>query len=240
MNPTAPSAPVIRKVTLGGLKKKEEAKPAGKSYPQIPDSDGTISKLAADIRREKEQYEALEGSIKAKGQELKSRVVPFFYATNAGRQEIPSSVRCAIRKRHDLPEDPAEHDAYEAKMEKDPTADQETGAILVTFVNKYPPADESTVEQAIGEANAALYFRQKFALEIDGDKIPADQAGELIQELQTLFTKYGCPDALSASEKIVPVETFHKVRHTALSKEQNAALEMFLPAQTQLKTKNIK
>ena len=84
------------------------------------------------------------------------------------------------------------------------------------------------------------HFRQSFEVKIKGDSIPGEKAQDLMNELQTLFAKYNCTDALELKEGIKPVEQFHASRHTALTVEQNLAIEQVCPIVAMVKTKGRK
>jgi hypothetical protein len=80
----------------------------------------------------------------------------------------------------------------------------------------------------LGE-QTSKFFRQAFTLEIDGDKLPTESAQELLNQLQQLFAQYHAADALKVKEGIKPVPDFHTLRHSALSPEQNLALNQLCP-----------
>jgi hypothetical protein len=92
----------------------------------------------------------------------------------------------------------------------------------------------------LGEDRTAQFFRQSFELKIDGDKIPADSAEALIDAIQTLFAQYNASDALTAKAVIKPTPDFHTARHTALSVDENLAVEMICPIVAMVKTKGRK
>jgi len=52
-----------------------------------------------------------------------------------------------------------------------------------------------------------------------------------------LFARYHASEALQVKEGIKPVPDFHSVRHTALSPEQNLAINQLCPIISMLKTK---
>jgi hypothetical protein len=248
---TAPAAPAaapkgVKRVSLTGIKSKAAAAPASKSYPVLPDPNHEVTKLAHAIRTDQEMFDALEGGLKVNKAELRTLASPFYFRTNRGKAEIPSSVLCHIT--------PELLDAEGKVIGHEPA----TSAVLVTFTNKYGAADEEAVKEIIGEELVERFFRQKFELKIDGDLLPAGPAldehgqpvldegvpvaavSQLLAELGALFEKYEASAALTQSEKIVPVSEFHTARHTALTPEQNAALELVVPCQAMIKTKNVK
>jgi hypothetical protein len=81
------------------------------------------------------------------------------------------------------------------------------------------------------------FFRQAFTLEINGDKLPAEQTQALLDELQALFAKFQASEALKVKEGIKPVPDFHTLRHTALSPEQNLAVDQVCPITAMVKAK---
>ena len=211
---TAPAPSTgIKKINLGGISFKTEKKT--REYPVIPDPSGDVAKLASDIISESQEFEALEGSLKLKKAELRALSQQFFFQHLYGKHEIPSSV--------------------EAKGMK---PDEK---VLVTFSSRYSTlSDETPVIEAIGHERTAQFFRQSFELKIDGDKIPADRAEDLIRSIQALFAEYNCPEAISAKAVIKPTPDFHTARHTSLSVEENMAVELACPIIVMVKTKGMK
>lgn len=206
------SAPAIKKISLGGIAKKTEKK--GTDYPQLPDPSGDVAKLTSDIINESREMEALEGSLKIKKMELKALAQAHYFNHLHGKHDIPSSV-----------------EAVGNPDEK----------VLVTFQNRYATIqDEEGISTIIGAERTAQFFRQAFELKIDGDKIPAESAGALIDAIQTLFAEYNASEALTAKEVIKPTPDFHTARHTALSVEENLAVEMVCPIVAMVKTKGRK
>jgi hypothetical protein len=197
----------IKKVNLAGFGKKT---PSGKTYPVLPDPDGEIGKLVAAIRGHVEDLDALTAALDLEKAELRSLASPFFFASHHGKGEVASSVACR-------------------------NGEQE---ILVAFQNRYKLAsDDAQIIEVIGADRAALYFQQGFNLKVEGAKIPADQVEELLGELQALFAKHCASEALTATSGIVPKKNFHTERHTALTLEENAAIEKICPIVVQVKTK---
>jgi hypothetical protein len=203
----------IRKINLGGIAAKTEKKTT--EYPALPDPTGDVAKLASEIIAESRDFEVLEGSLKIKKAELRAMSQEFYFQHLHGKHEIPSSV--------------------EAKGENPEEK------VLVTFSSRYSTlTDEYPLIEALGPELTAQFFRQSFELKIDGDKIPADRAEELINEIQTLFASHNCPEALSAKAVIKPTPDFHTGRHTALSVEENLAVDAACPIIAMVKTKGRK
>jgi hypothetical protein len=206
------TAPTIKKISLGGIAtKKADSKP---SYPALPDPCGDVAKLTSDIINESREIEAINGGLNVKKMELKGLAQRFFFNHLHGKSDIPSSV-----------------EATGINGEK----------IRVEFPSQYSKiTDESTIIDAIGAERTAQFFRQRFELKIDGDKIPAEHAGALIDAIQTLFAEYNASDALTANEIIKPTPDFHIARHTALSVDENLAVEMACPIIAKVATKGRK
>lgn len=179
------------------------------SYPLFPDPDGKAAEIAIRIKERTEQFEALEGAIKTDKAELKFMVSPHYFTVNHGRHEVPSSVAVHSDK----------------------------GEVLVTFQNRYGLLeDESALLPVLGE-HTEKFFRQSFELKIKGDSLPADRTQDLMNELQELFARYNCSDALEVKEGVKPTDDFHSARHVALTPEVNLALEQVCPIIAMVKTK---
>jgi hypothetical protein len=109
--------------------------------------------------------------------------------------------------------------------------------VLISFPNRYGRLESESVLLPILGEQTAKFFRQAFTLEIDGDNLPADNAQELLDQLQQLFARYHAAEALKVKEGIKPVPDFHTVRHTALTPAQNLALNQLCPIIAMIKTK---
>jgi len=206
------STPAIKKINLGGIAAKTDKTKT--SYPALPDPTGDVAKLTSDIINESREMEALEGSLKIKKMELKTLAQGFFFNHLHGKHDIPSSV-----------------EAVGNPDEK----------VLVTFQNRYAAIqDESTIIDVLGAERTAQFFRQSFELKIDGDKIPAANAEALIGAIQALFEEHNATEALTCKEVIKPTPDFHTARHTALSVDENLAVEMVCPIVAMVKTKGRK
>lgn len=209
---TTKTAPAIKKINLGGIATKKEGSKT--SYPTLPDPCGDVAKLTSDIVNETREIEAINGSLNVKKMELKSIAQRFFFNHHHGKSDIPSSV-----------------EATGINGEK----------VRVEFPSQYSKiTDETPIIEVIGADRTAQFFRQRFELKIDGDKIPAAHAGALIDAIQTLFAEYNASEALIANEIIKPTPDFHIARHTALSVDENLAVEMACPIIAKVATKGRK
>jgi hypothetical protein len=210
---TTTTASAIKKINFGGIAtKKADTKT---SYPQLPDPCGDVAKLTSDIINECREMEALDASVKIKKMELKTLAQEFFFNHLHGRADIPSSIEAVGT-----------------------TPDEK---VLVTFQNRYSAiADETPIIEVLGDEITAKFFRQFFELKIDGDKIPVDSANALIAAIQELFSEYGASDALTFKAAIKPTPEFHTARHTALSVDENLAIERVCPIVAMIKTKGRK
>jgi hypothetical protein len=201
----------IKKLNLGGIALKKEK--TATEYPSIPATDDTMS-LVTDIINETRELEALEGSLNIKKGEIRSLSQDFYFQHLHGKHDIPSSV-----------------EAVGLNGEK----------VLVTFSSRYKTlTDEDQLIGAIGAERTAQFFRQAFELKVDGDKIPADRAEELIGAIQNLFAEHNCTEALTAKAVIKPTSDFHTARHTTLSVEENIAVDAICPIIAMVKTKGRK
>ncbi len=202
----APAVAKVKKVSFGaiGTKAKAETKT---EYPVFPDDNGEAALIAARIIQRTDEFDALESALKTDKAELKMMVMPFYFTTNSGKVEVPSSI----------------------------TVKSSTSALTVTVQNKYTKlnSDEALAKVPF----AVPHFRQCFTFEIDGDKIPADSIEPIVAGLQALFIEHDCLSALGVSESYKPVKEFHTARHTLLTPEQNLALDQVVPIVAMVKTK---
>lgn len=204
---TSAPAPVLRKVQFGGIAKKKPDNRA--SYPLLPDPQGRYAAIAARIIERAAQVEALSGALDLDKAELKTLATPFYFQNGQGKLEIPTSIAVPCP----------------------------SGQVLITYQNRYGKLESEDPLLPILGQQTGRFFRQAFTLEIDGDKLPADHTQALLEELQELFAKYQAGDALKVKEGIKPVPDFHALRHTALTPEQNLALDQVCPIIAMVKVK---
>ena len=202
-----PQPESLRKLSFGTMTKKKEE--ARASYPVLPDPNGQLAVMATRIIERTAQIEALDGALALDKAELKTLATPFYFAQASGKVEVASSINVLS---------PA-------------------GEVLISFPNRYGRLESEAVLLPLLGEQTAQFFRQAFTLEIDGDKLPADNAQELLDQLQQLFARYHAAEALKVKEGIKPVPDFHTVRHTALTPAQNLALNQLCPIIAMIKTK---
>jgi len=178
------------------------------AYPVL-DHPG-VQPIVDSIIVNTKQLEALEGAIALDKAELNRIAAPFYLPHCSGKTENPSSLSCKS---------------------------SEGQEILVTFVNRYKAADEEKITALLGEEFVGNHFRQKLALKIDGDLIPEPLIGTIIEQLQELFTRHGCIEAITATPSIQPNKEFHARRHTLLDAATNQKLEAIYPMGNMIKTK---
>lgn len=218
------SKPVAKKAGLDfkgiGMKKSS----GKKEYPSLPDDLGTAGEIARSCRGIREEITALEGQKKTEDAELLTLVYQWYWANYQGKAEVPSSVIVRI---------PA-------------TGDQPESRILVTIPSKYKAVDPKELESAkakiiaaIGEQNYEGFFRDAFAIKIDGDLIAAEHHQDFINELSALCEKFNCLDALEATPTIKTTKEFHAKRHQFLTVEQNRDLNGVYPIVPMIKTKGV-
>jgi hypothetical protein len=203
----ADQSPALRKVQFGSIAKKKPDNRA--SYPVIPDPQGQYAAIAARIIERAAQVEALAGALDLDKAELKTLATPFYFQNGQGKLEVPSSIV--------VPCPP--------------------GQVLITYQNRYGKLESEEPLVPILGPQTGRFFRQAFTLEIDGDKLPADHIQALLEEIQELFGKYKAADALKVREGIKPVAEFHALRHTALTPEENLALDQVCPIIAMVKVK---
>jgi hypothetical protein len=203
----APARGGLKKVSLGGIAKKKED---STKYPSYPDADGKAAELAARIFEREEIFAALKSNLEVDKAELGRVIIRPWYLQHYFRKaDAPSSVLVHFT----LPANP-EANTPETKQ-----------AVRVTVKEQYTAFPNEDVFLPILGDQVEKYFRQAFELKIDGDKLPADRAGELVEKIQQLFAEYDCADALEAKECVVPVENFKALRLAEMELAQSLALE---------------
>ena len=197
--PAKPQLDPLRKLSFGAITRRQDN--AKTAYPVLPDSNGQLAIIAARIIERTAKIEALDGALAIDKGELKTLATPFYFTQANGKIDVASSV----------------------------IAVSPVGEVLITFPNRYGRLESEAVLLPILRERTATFFRQSFALEIDGDKLPAENSQELLNELQQLFARYQAAEALQVKEGIKPVPDFHGVRHTALTPQQNLAINQVCP-----------
>jgi hypothetical protein len=197
----------FRKVSFGSITKQ---KPDTRTtYPLLPDPQGRYAAIAARILERSVQVEALAGALEVDKAELKTLATPFYFTNASGKLDVPSSIGVTCS----------------------------TGEVLITFQNRYGKLESEAPLLPILGDQTSRFFRQAFTLEINGDKLPAEQTQALLDELQALFAKFHASEALKVKEGIKRVPDFHTLRHTALSPEQNLAVDQVCPITAMVKAK---
>lgn len=200
-------SPALRRIQFGSIAKKKPDNRA--SYPLLPDPQGQYAAIAARIIERSAQVEALAGALDLDKAELKTLATPFYFTNGQGKLEVPTSLAVPCP----------------------------SGQVLITYQNRYGKLESEEPLLPILGQQTGRFFRQAFTLEIDGDKLPADQTQALLEELQELFGKYQASDALKVREGIKPVPDFHTLRHTSLTPEENLALNQICPIIAMVKVK---
>jgi hypothetical protein len=198
----------LKKVSLGGIAKKKED--SSSKYPTYPDEEGKAAEIAARIAERQDQFDALKSALETDKEELGRVMVRPWYLQHFHRKtDVPSSVLVN----------------YHIKADAENAIEERKGSVRVTVKEQYYAfPSEDAFAPVLGD-QVEKFFRQSFELKIDGDKLPADKAGELVQKIQSLFAEYDCSDALEAKECIVPVENFKSLRLTEMELSQSLALE---------------
>src|SRR6266851_1820073 len=147
----------LRKLSFGAITKKRED--ARTTYPVLPDPNGQLAIIATRIIERAAQLEALDAGLSIDKQELKTLATPFYFGQASGKVEPATSVNVLC---------PA-------------------GEVLISFPNRYGRLESETVLLPILGEQTARFFRQAFTLEIDGDKLPAENAQELLNQLRPII-----------------------------------------------------
>lgn len=103
--------------------------------------------------------------------------------------------------------------------------------VKLTTKNAYSTkvVDPSVIVSAIGQKLTDRYFTQKTVLKLDLEKLPEDLQEKLATGVLELAKSIGAMAAVSATQCIQPVTGFHEARTTALTLDQNLALDQVMP-----------
>ena len=128
------------------------------------------------------------------------------------------------------------------EQESSMKAHSEVGNALVTFRKQLKKIESMAALdplKPVFRGQESEFFRERFVIEIDGDKIPLQAQQALVDKLQTLFAEHGALDALSVRTEVKPLEGFHSQRHTLFTPEQNIQINALVPIIASVKTKGV-
>ena len=118
----------------------------------------------------------------------------------------------------------------------------QVGNALVTFRKQLKKIESMAALdplKPVFRGQESEFFRERFVIEIDGDKIPLQAQQALVDKLQALFAEHGALDALSVKTEVKPLEGFHSQRHTLFTPEQNIQINALVPIIASVKTKGV-
>lgn len=207
----------MKKINFSGVAKKKES---GKTdYPVLP-STPEVSEIALRILQDTEQYESLKGALDQNKKLLIGMAAPFHFEF-AYQKVLDKSLGILV--------------------EAAPDAHRQVRRVRIDFKESYPSLEsESAIVPIIGQDAVNANFHQSFEFKIDGDKLPADKAEEIVSELQALFARHHASDALTVKEGIVPNADFHLKRHLIFNPITNLRLHDVCPIRAAVATKNVK
>ena len=200
----------LKKFNLGGIATQAESS-TKKDYPILPDPDGDLAKLVAELLAKSNQLDALDGECTLLKAEITSKARPFWFEVNQGKAVAASSVVCR---------------------------DKDGGEVTVSFQNRYSGTEQdAALVEAVGADVAERFFRQSFEIKVNGDAIPAENAQAVIDGLTKLFAANNAAGALKAKATFKPTAEYHEARHSKLTPEQNMNAERLIPCTAVVKTK---
>lgn len=194
-------------------------------YPVFDKNNAQVAVIAARIKQRQEKMDALDGAQKTDKAELHMFVGPFYFQTNHGRHEIPSSVSVP----------------YPAGQDEDTGIDYDAGEVLVTYQNRYGKLEsEDPLVPIIGEGLTAKFFRQSFELNISGELLPEGKEQAIVDQITAVLEEFNALEALDVAACIKPTKDFHTARHSKLTVDQNLLVQEVCPIVAQVKTKGRK
>ncbi len=199
-----PPAPAKSRTSFGALTSKTSKTKT--AYPVFPkEQNPQVYDLAERIVKRVTKIKAETALCDVDKADMRMLVAPFYYQTNHGKLEAPSSISIASSEE-----------------------------VICKFLNKYTqpvvPAIEPQLRHLIGDKFDTC-FRQKFFIEIDGDKLPADKTQEIVDGLQALFAEHNALGAVAVKDELRPFPDFHARRLLEFTPEVNLAISEVYPSQ---------
>lgn len=218
--PATPSAGVVKKVSFGAVTTKKKS--SSKEYTVLENASPEVIELAKTIRLDNEQFDVLEGSLKANKAELRRLVLPDYFAVLQG------SI---------LTKD----DANGLRVAEEIKDGKAVGGALLLATSKYALIeDENVLVPFLGQRVGSL-FKQTFEIKIKSENLPETlDTQKFINDLCEVISRYGVTEAFEVKQGVRATKEFHASRHQLLTPEQNVALDAICAFQCQVKTKNLK
>lgn len=210
-------------MNLSGLNKKPSTgKAAKKVYPTLPDPEGDVAKSVRILADTKAKLDQLKGTYATHEAELKSLAKQFAFS----RREAPGTVK----------------------------AFADNGAtVSLSMQNRYYGID-STSEDSNGNAveNPRVSSLKKVmgprfddcmesevSVTIDINKFAPEERQEVIDQLVAIAQMYDAGEAIAATEKVRPKDSFHLDRTEKFTEAENHEIDKHLPMVCMLRAKGV-
>lgn len=99
------------------------------------------------------------------------------------------------------------------------------GETLILFSEVYAKKEEPKLAESLPAEVIDTLTDLEVQIAVDANKVPNDKAGEFVEGLLKLASKCDCESAVKVSTVRSLTNGFNTARHTALTPEQNLALE---------------
>lgn len=210
-------------MNLTGLNKKKAATQT-KSYPTLPDPDGSVAKSVGILCDLKAKMDQLKGTYDAHESELKSLAKQFAwkqrsspgtvkaYASNGG------TVSLSMQNRY-----------YGIDTSIEGANGEELSNPRIT-----------ALRQVMGEKFDDC-MEAEVSVSIDINKFDPDVRQEVVDQLVSIAEMYDCPDGgIVARERYRPKGSFHLDRCERFSENENINIDKHLPMTVMLRAKGVK
>lgn len=174
-----------------------------------------VVKLVDSFIRLEQKAKAFSGAVETVKAQLREVAVPDYFTKNAG-QHTPLNMT-----------------AHGTGLNE----------ALIAFTNRYTACDQEQICEILADNPKALdlYFQSRLTVKVDQkalDAVSIDKKQEIADAINAMTKKLGLPDGLFTLNVVAaPTEAFHEARHTALSVEENLAIQDVMPCVQMVKTR---
>ena len=178
-----------------------------KTYPKLPDPDGSFSRMVDERRKYKVEFDQSKGELTQVDGVLKDAAFEEWVRSNEDKDMTDDTLQI----------------------------DGKSGAVKVSVKSQYwditlndeDPKSvdrELRIKKLLGMAHDR-FVTKKFKLEVDGSAVPEANRDSFLSDFAQLLERYGADPsaAVKAKEVLAMNKKFHAERHSILSQEENKA-----------------
>jgi hypothetical protein len=218
--PGGPPQGGVKKVSFGPVATKKKRN--SKEYPILENASQQVIDLAEQIRKDNDQFDSLEGSLKSNKAELRRLILPDYFAAMTGSivtKDDANGLRVATEIKNGVA----------------------IGGALLLATSKYALVENDQLLVPLLGQRVGEFFKDTFTISLKSEELPERlDTQTFVNELMGVIAKHGAEAALTIKQGVVATKSFHAQRHQLLTPAQNVTLDAICAFQAQVKTKNIK